>query len=105
MASVVIQLYLWGIDMSLTKKEKLWLEGLQDYLITAPASLKRKVSSGNLSAYTTGDFDITLFNNKMVEDYELNSNQIAIDTPVSVEKAGARIDVLFFPFRVESCAG
>lgn len=91
--------------MKLTKKEKLWLDGLQEYLMTAPASIKRKVSSGSLSAYTTGDFDITLFNNKMVEDYELNSNQIAIDTPVAVECAGARVDVLFFPFRIESCSG
>lgn len=73
--------------------------------MTSPASLKRKVSSGKLSAYTTGDFDVTLFDNKMVEDYELKLNRLGHDTPLSVEGAGARIDVLFFPFRIESCAG
>lgn len=87
--------------MSLSKKEIAWFEGLQSYLLTVPSSIKRKVRDGELSSYTTGDYDVVIFDGKLVSGFDDQSSKVAFDIPDSVDRAGAKIETLFFPFKIE----
>lgn len=87
----------------LTKKELAWIERFKKTMAAAPVSLMDKVW-----AYTIGDNDITLYDrvkfvshfNNYPEDDEWNDDHHAL-----VDKAGAEIECIPFPFPVESTSG
>ncbi len=86
--------------MELTKKEEAWLERFRKTMAAAPFSLFDKVS-----AYTIGDNDITLYDEKMLSDYIKANPEDERDQGLLVESAGAELEVITFPFRVDSTAG
>lgn len=86
---------------NLSKNETAWFDGLQSYLLTVPPSIKRKVKNGELSSYTTGDYDVVVFDGKLVSEFDDNSSKKAFDVPDSVSRAEAKIETLFFPFKIE----
>ena len=88
----------------LTKKEVEWLEGLQNYLNTAPESMRNKARSKKLSSFTIGDYDITVYDEGKCRTYE-DDHREAPDKGVCVFNSGSELFNLKFPFQIESTAG
>jgi hypothetical protein len=85
---------------ALTPAEKKWLKKLQTVLNECP--------SERFGAYTVGDADITVFDQVKLDKWlETNPALHAVSGEFcdQVEKAGAFIQRVEFPFSVESTSG
>jgi len=79
--------------MNLNKKEQAWINRVQKALNACPKSLKDRADS-----YTIGDPNITIFDkNKFIDT--------GLDVCCDVDKSGAELAELWFPFGVASTAG
>lgn len=84
-----------------------WLKGLQKYANSAPASLKRKFKSSQVSSYTMGDKDITFYDVELTSKHA-EENNICNNEPdliVSVQETDAELFRIYFPFNVEGVCG
>ncbi len=80
-----------------TNAEQAWINKLQSVLDECP--------SGRLGAFTIGDESIVLFVSSKYEDQLQKPGYEEIDVCKTVEKAGAQVGQLRFPFQVWSTAG
>lgn len=90
--------------MKLTKTELLWFIRLQEWLDQAPSSLIRKVKDREISSYTIGDNDVTIYDSKTVDKYE-ETQRCNLDKCCAVQETDSELFTLLFPFNVESTAG
>lgn len=87
--------------MKCSKAELAWLKKLEKFLSTAPKSLM-----GNISSYTIGDNDITVYSQRCINEYTVknpNSDELIVCELVS--RSNAEIIRIKFPFMIEATSG
>lgn len=92
-------------ELALTQKEKKWLERFKKTMNAAPKGLDDKIW-----AYTTGDDGITLYDREKLRRFLDNNPKYTshlddTDQCQLVLLSGSEIDIVPFPFPVESTAG
>lgn len=86
--------------VNLSSAEKLWLKKLQDLLDKCPTE--------RFGSYTTGDDDITIFDKVKFDEWSktrLDLHESTGELCYKIQKAGAFIQTIDFPFSVESTSG
>ena len=90
--------------MKLTKKEDAWLERFRKTMAAAPDSLSRKIS-----AYSTGDNNITIYDIQKYDSYfeenPISHTSDSRDQCTLVNDSESELEVIYFPFLIESTAG